>query len=235
MELCMLKKLVFLCILGVLSIETSVYATEKVELVNVEKSNTYVDEAKNYTKKLEYAKAEKCLNEALKLNNKNAEAYFGLGIVEDAKKNNDKAINYYTKAIELSPNNYEYYYARGAAEINAIQLKALVDDMNKVLELNPKYGIAYGILSIIYGSYGYPEKALVYCDKAIEYNETSLEVFYQRRAEIKTSLRDYDGAIADYNQAIVENKKGNDFDTPQKIEYFKRKIQEMQEIKKVFK
>ena len=108
-------------------------------------------------------------------------------------------------------------------------------DMNKVLELNPANGRAYMVIGVTYMHFGYPEEAIKYFDKAAEHEEIMRDWLYPMRADAKTSLRDYDGAIADWEKAIEVAKKGDDLDRVGKIEYIRSRINELQEAKKVFK
>ena len=231
----MKKKLVVLSIVGLMSIGSITYAADKVVTPNIEQSNICLEEARTFNRKNDYTNAEKKLNEAIKLNNKNADAYYELGDIEIRKNNNDKAISYYNKAIRISPDNEEFYFGRATAEAFKFQIKAAIDDLNKVIEINPKNGEAYAVMATIYKRFGYPEKALDCMNKTLQYKETSLDREYQERADIKLLLRDYDGAIADYNQAIIEAKKGTDSLKAQKIEFIKQKIIATQEVKKAFK
>lgn len=231
----MKKKLVVLSIVSLMSVGAITYAADKVVTPNVEQSNVYLEEARTFNRKSDYTNAEKKLNEAIKLNNKNADAYYELGQLELNKNNNDKAISYFDKAIQISPNKEEFYFGRAAAETFKFQLKAAIDDLKKVIEINPENGEAYAILAAPYMRFGYPEQALGYMNKAIQYKESLLDKEYQTRADIKLQLRDYDGAIADYNSAIVEAKKGTDSLKAQKIEFLKQKVVAAQEAKKLFK
>ena len=231
----MKKKLVVLSIVSLMSVGTIAYASDKSIAPNIEQSNICVEEARTFTRKNDFAKAEKKLNEALKLNNNNADAYYELGIIEAIKNNNNKAINYYTKAIKIIPDRDEYYFSRGLAEAYTLKLKAFIDDMNKVIELNPKSAQAYGSLAITYDRFGNTEKAIEYYDNAIKNDDTSFDLLYVSRAELKVRLKDYDGAIADYNKAIEITKQRNDYDKTTKIEYRKQKIDEIQQAKKIFK
>ena len=230
----MKKKLVVLSIVSLMSVGLITYAVDTAA-PNIEKSNVYLEEARAFTRKNDYANAEKKLNEAIKLNNNNAYAYYELGQIEANRRNNDKAISYFNKAIQISPDEEEFYFARGGAEVFKYQLKAFINDMNTVIKINPKNGQAYGLLAATYSRYGLKEQAFEYINKAIQYEETSLDMLYQIRAELKVQSQDYDGAIADYNKAIVEAKKGSDSNIAQKVEYLKQKIFEIQEAKKAFK
>lgn len=237
-ELCMKKKLVVLSIISLMSFGGMVYAADADSKINIEQSNICIDAAKSFYENRDYANAEKKLNEALKLNNKNAEAYYRLGMIEDVVKNNkDKAISYFTKAIELDSHNVDYYRSRGNKEAEKLQFKQLFDDLNKIIELDPQNAEAYETLGIMHDANGHSEESIEYFNKAIQYshNKRVLYGLYKERASAKINLRDYDGAIADYKNAIELAKQVNDFDKISDIEYLNQRIHSLKEAKKIFK
>jgi len=234
----MKKKLIVLSILGLMSFGGMVYATEDSSKINIEQSNICVEAAKSFYENRDYVNAEKKLNEAIKLNNRNAEAYYRLGIIEDFIKNNkDKAISYTTKAIEIDPNNLDYYISRAYNKFQKLQLKQTFDDLNKILQLDPKNTAAHESLGIIYSSNGYNKEAIEHFNKAIQnsYNKRILYSLYKERASAKQYLKDYDGAIADYNNAIELVQQVNDYDKVADIEDLNQRIHMLQEAKKIFK
>ncbi len=59
--------------------------------------------------------AQKCFQQALKLDPNSAEALNNLGFVEHMQKNYGKAIKYYNKALVARPNSATFHYNLGAA------------------------------------------------------------------------------------------------------------------------
>ena len=109
--------------------------------------------------------------------------------------------------------------------------------MNKIIELDPENSVAYETLGTIHHFNGHNEEALEYFNKAIQYsdNKRTLYALYKERASAKINLRDYDGAIADYNKAIELVKHVNDYDKVTDIENLNQRIHMLQEAKKIFK
>jgi len=231
----MKKIFIILSVIVLMSIGTYMCKAHNMLDADIKASDICIEEARTFIKKVEFKKAEQKLNDALKLNNNNAEAYYELGKIEARKNNNYKAVNYFTKAIQISPNEDDYYVQRGASELILLQFEAFIYDMNKAIKLNPKNTNAYIALAGIHDRFGYREKALEYYDNAIKYSEISLDSLYIYRAGLKVRLKNYDGAITDFNKAIEIIKQGTENDKSRKMEYLKQNINEIQQAKKIFK
>ena len=77
------------------------------------------------------------------LNQDIAKVYFEYGVKDANSKNFIKAINYFTKAIELDSNYVDAYYERGVSNFYLkFYLKAIVD-FTKAIEINPNNGWYY--------------------------------------------------------------------------------------------
>ena len=75
--------------------------------------------------------------------------------------NNEKAIEHYTKAIELKPDYAEAYNNRGNAYLDMNKLDQAVQDYNKAIELEPDLAKAYINRSIAYPRKDDRDRALV--------------------------------------------------------------------------
>ena len=53
------------------------------------------------------------------------------------------AVEYYTKAIEVNPNNHVYYGNRALANMRLENYGSAIVDADKSIEINPKYVKAY--------------------------------------------------------------------------------------------
>jgi tetratricopeptide (TPR) repeat protein len=62
-----------------------------------------------------FDKATEYLNQALKLDESNAQAYYYMGIVMEARKDSNAAIRSYQRATQLDPDMDTAYYALGIA------------------------------------------------------------------------------------------------------------------------
>ncbi|HLM00488.1 MAG TPA: protein kinase [Pyrinomonadaceae bacterium] len=80
----------------------------------------------------------------------------------------DKAIETYTLAIELNPNDYAIYNNRGAAYHANKEYQKAINDYNKALELNPYHFSAYNNRGAAYEDIGSIEQAVADYRKALE-------------------------------------------------------------------
>jgi len=70
-------------------------------------------------------------------------AYANRGTAYRDKKQYDRAIEDYTKAVELNPGDAIGYTGRGYAHIRKKQYSRAIEDYNKAIEVNPKNIISY--------------------------------------------------------------------------------------------
>jgi serine/threonine protein kinase len=80
----------------------------------------------------------------------------------------DKAIENYTLAIELNPNEFGLYNNRGAALYATGEFRKAIADYTKALELNPYHFSAYNNRGVAYENVGEIEQALADYRKALE-------------------------------------------------------------------
>ena len=98
-------------------------------------------------------------------------------IYESSKKNYEKAIDFYTREIELNPNKTTYLN-RGNLYLGRLDKpeKALKDFL-KVTELDPESFSTYGDIGDVYKDLGQFNKAIESYSVAIELNK-SIFLFY---------------------------------------------------------
>jgi len=80
----------------------------------------------------------------------------------------DKAIETYTLAIELNPNDYAIYNNRGAAYHATGEFQKAIDDYTKAVELNPYHFSAYNNRGAAYEDIGNIEQAIADYRQALE-------------------------------------------------------------------
>ena len=132
----------------------------------------------------------------------------------EAKRN---AIQAYTKAIQLNPNFMKAYEGRASAYYALKRYPQAISDHDKVLELDPDNVSAYadrGVTKLEAGQY---PSAAFDLGEAIRrkresdfaFDEDTLGMSYEHRADAYMKMGDYRNAIADYSKAI-ERRLAND-------------------------
>lgn len=79
-----------------------------------------------------------------------------------------EALDCYTKAIDLDPNNPVYYCNRAAAHSRLNNHQATIDDCKAALRIEPSYSKAYGRLGLAYSSLNMYHDAKLSYQKALE-------------------------------------------------------------------
>jgi tetratricopeptide (TPR) repeat protein len=82
--------------------------------------------------------AQKCFQQALKLDNNSAEALNNLGFVEQSQKNFGKAIKYYNKALVARPNSSTFHYNLGAAYFAKHDFDKAAQEYRTAYQLDPE-------------------------------------------------------------------------------------------------
>ena len=116
----------------------------------------------------------------------------------------DIAINYYTKAIELDPEDSDAYTNRGILFKNQERYEEAKKDDDKAIELNPDSAENYYNRAILLEKLIQYEEAEKDYTKAIELAPDSAETYYNR-AILFEKLMQYEEAEKDYTKAIELN------------------------------
>lgn len=99
-----------------------------------------------------------------------ARTYRNIGITYHAKKEHKKAIEYYTKAINLHPKDIENdYLNRANAWDDAGDYKKALLDYNQSLRIVPDFPKVYSNMGLVYTRMGDDSKALYYFTKAYKF------------------------------------------------------------------
>ena len=97
-----------------------------------------LEKAREALKKNERTEALKLVDQAIAMDQKNADAFALRGEVRMADRQFNRAVNDLTKAIELRPGAASYYDQRGTANFKQAKIAESLADYNKAIELDPK-------------------------------------------------------------------------------------------------
>src|SRR3989337_2417825 len=147
-------------------------------------------------KQREYAKAADTLSAA---------DWFKKGYQYALDKEYDKAIEAFTSAIALDPNDAVAYNNRGVVYgRDKGQYDRAIEDFNKAIQLDPNDAAAYNNRGLAYDDKGQYDRAIEDYNKAIEL-DPNLAAAYNSRGYAYNNKGQHDRAIEDYNKAIQLN------------------------------
>jgi tetratricopeptide (TPR) repeat protein len=133
------------------------------------------------------------------------------------------------KAIATDPNNYRAYVSRAFIYERTAREKLALTDLDRALKLAPQSANIYEVRGKIYRKIGQYPQAIASLTTAINIvkdkpsRRDNLESYLSERAEIYGLDRQYNLAIADYNQAITLNPKVSDYYTYRANAYYSLK------------
>lgn len=102
--------------------------------------------------------------------NPEAEAFKNLGNECVRNKDFSKAVEHYTKAIDMYPDNYTYYSNRAAAYASSGSYEESLQDARKTVELNPTWSKGYSRLGTALEYLNRPIEAKEAYKKGLEYD-----------------------------------------------------------------
>ena len=170
----------------------------------------------------EYDKAEKFFNIAIENNSNVTYSYYYLACIAEINDDISAAIDYYTHAIDISPNEPLYYNARANAYYNSKQYELAASDWEKVLSLVPNYCIDDFCFAYAESEIDKNEEAKEHYTIFIENNPDSdnLPYAYNNRGLIYKAQKDYEHAIDDFNKVInIDNTNSRYFNNRAKTYY----------------
>jgi tetratricopeptide (TPR) repeat protein len=103
--------------------------------------------------------------------------YFAYGNRANAEPNPEKAIDDYTKCIELNPDFFEAYNNRGLKYLDVNEYEKAISDFNQTLIINPNYPKSYVNLGLAHFNLNQFDKAELVFNRAVELDPKS-ELFF---------------------------------------------------------
>jgi tetratricopeptide (TPR) repeat protein len=177
--------------------------------------NAKIDEGKSYILKTILKS-----NDIILLNSA-AQAY-------EAKKEFDSALWCLKKSLRSDPNNYITHYLKGRAlESLCLEDKA-INSYGKAIQINPMYERAYMGLVTAYFNSDDDEKALHFCDVALEINPKNVHAM-SWKGVINLYAENYDEAIVWLNKTL-EYEPGFSYALQCKRKAMRRKDRQVYEV-----
>ncbi|EMP36522.1 Small glutamine-rich tetratricopeptide repeat-containing protein beta [Chelonia mydas] len=118
------------------------------------------------------------------------------------------AVDCYTHAIELDPNNAVYYCNRAAAQSKISNYNEAIKDCERAIAIDPKYSKAYGRMGTV----------ILNCVSDLEpYVREQLCVDVVTEMLALTSMNKYQEAITSYQKALVLDPENDSYKSNMKI------------------
>jgi lipoprotein NlpI len=133
-----------------------------------------------------------------------AAAYESRGSAYSDKNDFDHAIEDFTQAITLAPNDPRAFGDRGFAYNRKRQYDLAIADLSRAIEIDPQAAEAWGARAIAYSYKKDFDHALPDYDEAIRLMPDYANAYYNR-GTAHYFHKDFDQAIADYTNAIEMN------------------------------
>jgi tetratricopeptide (TPR) repeat protein len=129
-----------------------------------------------------------------------AKTYFDMGTVQLEKGENEQAIAFFNKALEVNPKYVDAYYNRGIAYRRQGLNELAISDYTKTLELNPREARAYANRGNVYFDKGRHDDAISDYTKALEIDPKDAITYYNRSYAYYLK-KDFDKSWEDVNKA----------------------------------
>ena len=141
---------------------------------------------------------------------KAAELYIWRGNTWYNKKDADKSIADYNKAIEINPNYALAFYNRGFAWVVKKEYPKAIEDYRKAIDIEPNYASAYVIKASILRAMKKYDTAIADYDKAIDIDPDYANAYYNRGLAKKEHNIDLEGSKRDFQKYLELTPNEND-------------------------
>jgi tetratricopeptide (TPR) repeat protein len=138
----------------------------------------------------------------LQVTKNNYPAYINLASALAEKGKTGEAMNYYNKAIYISPKYAELYYNRGNLYEKQGNYQRAIEDFNSAAKLKPDYAAVYYNRGVAYNYLGQYQRAIEDYNKALSITPDDSDN-YNNRGAAYVKLGQYQRAIEDFNKAIT--------------------------------
>jgi tetratricopeptide (TPR) repeat protein len=155
----------------------------------------------------QYNKAYEDFDDALRLNPKNAEAYFYLALVFDkvftpkTTESINLKISLLNTAIKLNPNYKDAYFYRGVEKFYLKEYENAISDYNRILEKDVDNFQCYTYRGMAKSKLNDNDGAMLDFDKAIKLN-TNYSLAYGMRGHLNLKLKQKEAACLDFKKAV---------------------------------
>lgn len=145
------------------------------------------------------------------------ENYLDIGMQNFENKNYYIAIRNFSKHLENDKNNTDVIFYRALSKNKIKDLYGVIDDYEKIIELNSNNPMQYNNLATVYNNKAYSlselgkyKEALPFIEKALKMDRTQW-VIWDTRGEINLYLGNYKKSISDLDNALNIKEHKNSY------------------------
>ena len=147
------------------------------------------------------ATAERLLRTVLQASPRHAEALHELGVILQARQDNEPALEAFKAAAEIRPDVAHYHNSIGTTLLNMGELEAAATAILEALRLNPEFADAHSKLGSVLMASGNLDEAIFCFRKAISLNPM-LARAYNNLGNALREKEDYRGALECYRKVL---------------------------------
>ena len=129
---------------------------------------------------------------------------FQQGVDAARHGDDDQAIVFFTRAIQLNPKDTKAYFRRAYSYMARSEYDQAIADLNQDVQLDPKFAQAYYRRAFVYMLKGSDDLALADLTRDLQLDPRNTQAYY-RRAYVYMIKSDYDQAVADLDQDLQIN------------------------------
>ena len=141
----------------------------------------------------DYETARQNLERAIDNNGEHVQSLKLLGDIDAKEGNDNKAVNWYSKAVEANSNYYIAHYALGKSYYKLQQKGPALSALNNAVMVEPTYSKAYELIGVIEQSNGNLENSISNFKLAVE-NDKKAYVANFRLASVFNEMKNYSEA-----------------------------------------
>lgn len=176
--------------------------------MNANNKEALLEKANAYMALKEYSNYIEVLKQVLNLDNNNADISKNIAAAYAIGQDWANAITYYSKAIEINPNEATYYEDRAFANYSLKTPEGYQNALNdyiKAEELGVKTAKLYQYRATIYGMLNNFEQAITDYNSYLTLNADDINIIYQR-GNAYFKLKKYTEAISDMDKVVDSDK-----------------------------
>lgn len=132
--------------------------------------------------------------------------YFLEGLCHEALGNNQEALDAFSNALEVTPDNADLYVNRATIYYYLGEIESALADLKLAEDLDPNESNIYNLRSMIAFDQGEPQDAFDWVEKAIELN-SGQPYFYNNRGLYQLYLGRLEDGLADINLSLKQDSR----------------------------